>query len=159
MYIPRNISDSKKNFIALSMALSLDSSHVFGAGIRKPWGYVDSTVPAAANEGLRILEVQENGRTRGTTPGSLVRTERVRILFNISFFCFFGSSPYLLMLLFFPPLNNFKEFLMLTRSLLIGARRKNSYRGADALGTHISSAVSRASTYKRALENSSTSTL
>lgn len=48
---------------------------------------------------------------------------------------------------------------MLTRSLLIGAREKNSYRGVDALGSHISSAVSRALTYKRALENSSTSTL
>jgi hypothetical protein len=36
MYIPRAISLKKKNFVALDKALSWDSSHVLGLGIRKP---------------------------------------------------------------------------------------------------------------------------
>lgn len=45
MYIPRNISASRKNLVALSRAVSCDSSQVGGRWMRKPEGGAASGVP------------------------------------------------------------------------------------------------------------------
>lgn len=45
MYIPRAISDKKKNLVAFSNADSLDSSQVFGTGCLNPLGQTDWVEP------------------------------------------------------------------------------------------------------------------